>query len=373
MASLWKNPRSKFFIACFTDSKGRRLKRSTKSTDKKAALKIANKFEEESRAKRTARQARQVLADIYKELSGEESASMTVKEFFASFIEGKKLEIGPATLDYYKGHSKRLQAWLGDRAGVDISEITKQEITAYRNAVAGQAGTRTTNNTLKAVKAFFAAARKEGLLIDDPAADVDTIKDRSESTRRPFTLDELRAVLAEADDEWKSMIRFGFFTGQRLSDIATLTWQNIDTAKNEIRLVTRKTGRRQNLPLPASLVAHIAGMTTADDPKAPLHPKAAALIQAQGRAAPLSKAFATILEAAGLRTEKDGQKTGARTAYELSFHSLRHTATSILKEAGIPQSVVMDFIGHDSADVSAGYTHTGREALEKAAAAFPAL
>jgi integrase len=373
MASIWKNPRSKYFIACFTDGKGRRLKRSTKTTDKKQAMKLATKFEEESVAKRTAKQARQVLSDIYKSLSGEEAASKTVQDFFASFIEGKKLEVGPASLDYYKGHAKRFAAWLGPRADVDIAEITKSEITAYRNAVAGHAGTRTTNNTLKAVKAFFSAARKEGLLIEDPAADVDGIKDRSESNRRPFTLEELRLVVAEANEEWKSMIRFGFYTGQRLSDIATLTWENIDTKKNKIRLVTRKTGRHQNLPLPASLVEHIAGMVAPDDPRAPLHPKAAGLIKAQGRAAPLSKAFAGILEAAGLRTEKDGQKTGARMSYELSFHSLRHTATSILKEAGIPQSVVMDFIGHDSADVSAGYTHTGEEALVKAAAAFPAL
>ena len=45
----------------------------------------------------------------------------------------------------------------------------------------------------------------------------------------------------------------------------------------------------------------------------------------------------------------------------------------LFRRSGDPQSVVMDFIGHDSADVSHGYTHTGREALEKAAAAFPIL
>ena len=74
------------------------------------------------------------------------------------------------------------------------------------------------------------------------------------------------------------------------------------------------------------------------------------------------------------RSFKDCAEAGhARAKYELSFHSLRHTATSLLKNAGIPQSVVMDYIGHDSADVSHGYTHTGREALEKAAAAFPVL
>ena len=105
-------------------------------------------------------------------------------------------------------------------------------------------------------------------------------------------------------------------------------------------------------------------MTVGDDPKAPLHPKAAAVLKAGGRSGPLSKAFASLLEAAGLRIAAAAEKGDARAKYELSFHSLRHTATSLL---------VMDYIGHDSADVSHGYTHTGREALEKAAAAFPVL
>ena len=56
-------------------------------------------------------------------------------------------------------------------------------------------------------------------------------------------------------------------------------------------------------------------------------------------------------------------------ASQLSFHSLRHTAVSLLKDAGIPQAAVQELIGHDSEQMSALYTHVGREALEKAAAA----
>ena len=113
-------------------------------------------------------------------------------------------------------------------------------------------------------------------------------------------------------------------------------------------------------------------MTAGDDPRAPLHPVAAAIVE-KGRAGPLSKSFGDLLEAAGLRVHAAAEAGNARARYPLSFHSLRHTATSLLKAAGVPQSVVMDYIGHDSADVSHGYIHTGREAMEKAAAAFPTL
>ena len=91
MASLWKHPQSKYFTACWTDANGRRMKRSTKTTDKKLADKLARQFEQESRAKRTAKQARRVLADIYRDLSGEELPAVTVREYFTGYVERKRL------------------------------------------------------------------------------------------------------------------------------------------------------------------------------------------------------------------------------------------------------------------------------------------
>jgi len=57
----------------------------------------------------------------------------------------------------------------------------------------------------------------------------------------------------------------------------------------------------------------------------------------------------------------------------LSFHALRHTAVSLLKDAGIPEAVVMELVGHDSEAMSAHYTHVGTEALAKAVAALPKI
>jgi len=43
----------------------------------------------------------------------------------------------------------------------------------------------------------------------------------------------------------------------------------------------------------------------------------------------------------------------------------------LLKDAGIPEGVVMELVGHESKAMSAHYTHVGAEALEKAVAALP--
>jgi integrase len=66
-------------------------------------------------------------------------------------------------------------------------------------------------------------------------------------------------------------------------------------------------------------------------------------------------------------------RDGKRQRNELSFHCLRHTAVTLLKEAGVPQAVTMALIGHDSPEISQHYTHVGDEALKKACATLPAL
>ena len=46
---------------------------------------------------------------------------------------------------------------------------------------------------------------------------------------------------------------------------------------------------------------------------------------------------------------------------------------TVLKDAGIPEGVVMELVGPDSKSMSAHYTHVGVEALEKAVAALPEI
>ena len=58
---------------------------------------------------------------------------------------------------------------------------------------------------------------------------------------------------------------------------------------------------------------------------------------------------------------------------DISFHSLRHSAVSLLKDAGIPDAVIMELVGHDSAAMSARFTSIGKESLAKAQEAMPAL
>jgi integrase len=318
---------------------------------------------------------RRVITQLHREITGEEVSQTSLRNFVDEWLERKTPEIAGSTRAFYRNAADKFLRFLGDVADVDVTEITRDHVTRFRNEEAKRFAPKTVNHEVKFLRMIFRAARRDAVVSDDPAEFVDTIRKGRTGIRRPFTIPELKAVLGVADDEWRSMVLFGLYTGQRLSDVAMLTFENIDLRRGEIRLVSRKTGRNLILPIAASLGRHIETLSSNDDPAGPLHPRAYAIVANQGKSGHLSNQFADLLAQAGLRRKKPHRKNlnGAREprGSELSFHCLRHTAVSMMKDAGIPAAVVMELVGHDSEQMSHVYTHVGTEALQKAADSLP--
>ena len=68
MASIAKHPQSRYWTACFRDQHGRQRRVSTKETDRKQALRIAQEYEKAVRTKRSLRQTLAVLARLHEEV-----------------------------------------------------------------------------------------------------------------------------------------------------------------------------------------------------------------------------------------------------------------------------------------------------------------
>lgn len=385
MASLRKNPRSPYWIACFSLPDGRRTNRSTSveavPRNRKAAQKIADKYEEAARGKVTETQARKVIGDIYEILHGSTLPSATVDAFLGEWGDNLGIRgVGESTARAYRQASRDFLTFLGERRGTDIAQISRQEISRFRDHVAKRTTASTANKQLKYLRVAFNKARQDGLIPTSPAADVPIIRIRgdAQTERRPFTLDELTRILALSSDEWRGIVLFGFYTGQRLGDIVRLTWEGVDLVRGEFRFVTRKTGRRMALPIAKPLASYLAALPARDAADAPLFPKAFEVAIGHTSLSTLSQQFYAILRSAGLvdvdRTKgpKDRLGSGRRRARQvnaISFHSLRHTATSLLKSAGVAEAVARDIIGHESEAISREYTHieadVKRAALDK--------
>lgn len=380
MASLRRKEKSKFWFACFTLKDGTRTQRSTKTADRKRAQKIADQFEDAARNEMTARQVQRVISELYRDITGDALHFPTVREHFQSWLERKKPEIAPTSYHSYSRKSQDFLSWLGGRADRQITFITRNDVVAFRNAELERISPQTVNDEIKWLRMVFKTARDDGQIQENPVDGVRPARKTAPGSRRAFTLPELRRVIERSDDEWRSLIYFGLYTGQRLGDLARLTWQNVDLERDEIRFVTRKTRRQMIIPIASPLRARIEKLPAGEDPRQPLHPRAFASVEKSGKVSTLSRQFYELLSDAGLTTPKVHRaleaspgRSGRRGQSEISFHALRHTATSLMKNAGISATTVQDIIGHESAAISAHYTHVDEDTKRRAIAALPKI
>jgi integrase len=322
-----------------------------------------------------------VIADLYRDITGEHLVFPTVREYFDAWVARKKPETAPSTYRFYHDKAQRFLNWLGNRGDQQIALLTREDILAFRAAELERVSPRSVNHAIKFLRMVFKTAKEDGKYHDEnPAVGVKVAKLRDENRRRGFTIPEIKRVLKTANYEWRSLIFFGLYTGQRLGDLARLTWQNVDLDRDEIRFVSRKTGRTMIIPIAPPLREQIEKIPAGDDPHQPLHPRSFASVKNSGRTNTLSRQFRELLADAGLATPKAHRTTenapgrdGPRELSQISFHSLRHTATSLMKNAGINASVVMDIIGHESEAISAHYTHIDEDTKRRAIAKLPRI
>jgi len=311
--------------------------------------------------------AREVIAqgvsDIFTTANVESLPSASIKSWCETWTEAKAIETEESTHARYNRVIERFTDFLGEAKNKrDLSTLQASDIARFRDREAKELSRSNANLSVKVLRICLGEAVRQGLLAVNPAVRVKLLKSTAESKRRAFTLDEIKRVLKACGDdtEWRGLVLFGLYLGQRLGDLAKLTWRAVNLDSGEIAFTTRKTGRRIVLPLVQPLADYLASLPASDNPNAFIFPRAASA----KRTASLSNQFRDLLVAAGLVEPRPrGHKsTGkgrnqAREASEISFHSLRHSAVTMLKAAGVSDFIAREIVGHESAAVSRQYTH----------------
>ena len=129
---------SQYWTACFRDQNGRQRRISTKETNNKKALKIAEEFERAAKTKRTLKQVQNVLDRLHEEVSGERAVRATFRTYLNDWLMAKKAETASSTMDFYQTSLRKFVQFLGQRADEFIGEITKQDVEAFRHSLVGQ-------------------------------------------------------------------------------------------------------------------------------------------------------------------------------------------------------------------------------------------
>jgi integrase len=362
----------------------RRVFRSTRTAKESEAREICRAWHKASLKARSsaglsAEFAREIIAqgvaDVFLHANAERLDRATLRAWCDRWLEAKAIETEASTHDRYRRIVEHFLTFLGEvKSKRDLSALQATDVARFRDSEAKELSRSTANLGVKVLRICLGEAVRQGLLAVNPAVRVKLLKSSQESKRRAFTLSEIKRILKACGDdaEWRGLVLFGLYLGQRLGDLAKLTWRAVNFESGEIAFTAKKTGRRIVLPLVQPLTDYLASLPASDDANAFIFPNAASA----KRTGTLSNQFREFLVDAGLVEPRTYENTGKGRSQshkmgEISFHSLRHSAVTFLKAAGVSDALAREVVGHESAAISRQYTHLSTEDLRGAMQRVP--
>jgi integrase len=367
--------RSPYWIACYTDSTGRRLKKSTKLTNKKKALEVALSLEHGEHLARsgafTEARLRELFEQTLERVIGAPVEHYTV-EGWLNWWHERKAKARPASAERYGQVVRDFLKSLGPRAQLPLEHIADKDILTFRTAeIKRGVSNKTANLAVKIISMAFHDALRQGKIKFNPCVGLDALDEESVE-REPFTPDEVRKLIKAATGDWQRAIAFGYYTGARLGDVANMLASAIDWNKRVISFTPKKTRRGKKvlrIPLHPELEKQL--LKSPGVGNAPLFSALAG--RRTGGAHGLSAEFAAIMRKAGVHGEVVRHTANGRSNTTKSFHSLRHSFNSALANAGVARELRQVLTGHASERMNEAYTHRELEMVRGAISVIPPI
>lgn len=346
--------------------RGTQRRESSESSDREQALKLLNRR----------------LKEIWAERRGLEAfipnaEKVRLDDLLDELEKAYKLEGGRA-IAQFRSHLKPVREAFGDMRAV---AVTAQRVDEYidRRLEEGKAAA-TINKETQLLTQVFNLGIKRNRVLRGPH-----IRKLPENNARSgfFEQREFDAVVTHLPDYLRDFARFGYLSGWRKSEIASLTWADVDrgAAVIELRGEHSKNGRARKLALEGELAEILERRfasreyKTADGDHVGL---SVHVFHFEGSViGDFRKAWASACRAAGLLKPKlgkngepvmetvDGQKRIVMV-HALIFHDLRRTAVRNMVRAGVPETVAMAISGHRTRAVFDRYNITSDEDLRQA-------
>jgi integrase len=165
-----------------------------------------------------------------------------------------------------------------------------------------------------------------------------------------------RIVSASESPVLSSIVQFALETAMRRSEIAGMTWGQVDLKRRTVTLLETKNGEKRIVPLSSEAVRILAGLPRRIDGNV------------WGMASDsITQAFIRAVSRAQKAYEKSFEEKRENPdplfLVDLTFHDLRHEATSRFFEKGLNPMQVAAITGHKTLQMLKRYTHLKAEDL----------
>ena len=338
MASIRKKPNSKYWYACYDQKDGQRTQVSTKSTDRKVALRVALQYEDAVREARLGvlveSSARKNIDKIYELAVGTPIRFYSIEGWLNWWLENKVKSKSSGTAARYKSSVKSFLGSIGTRATLEIRHLSPSDVEIYVNKlIASGKSNRTVNVDVKTINSAFNLAKKNGYIDVNPFNSFDSLP---------------------AGESIDMYIK-----------IPLMRFQEIKKQQKHRREIV--------MPLHPKLVYYLSNLKPGKSSDY-IFPKLQPI--GTGGNSGLSQSFRRILVNAEIVAElyqKKKEGTVGRTVSPYSFHSLRHSFKTELANKGVAADVRDVLSGHAKPSVAEGYVHRDTSVLMDAIKLLPDL
>lgn len=230
------------------------------------------------------------------------------------------------------------------RHDADIESITVREAARFLNEQNASRGGNAANGDRKNLCAWWTWAQEtQGVTRACPFKAVKRFAE-DRTPRHVPSADDLKRVMAVADDETNTFLLTMLHTAARVGELLRLKWSDVDMERRTVCLGTRK---RAN----GSLEHDIVPMTTELRDRLTDHRRTARSVYVFCR--PDGQPYTQRIHLMGRLCKRAG-------VTEFGFHGIRHLSASMLDAAGVELSVIQAILRHKSATTTARYLHSLR-------------
>jgi integrase len=131
----------------------------------------------------------------------------------------------------------RFIGWLG--GDVPVEQITRKLTNDYLLHVAGDEGNKNANRHLKDLSALFAWAVRHEIVPRNPCVGIERFPEDPFVKYVPPARD-IEAVILAADPDETDLLEFLYYTGARIGEVCSATWEAVNFEREDITLWTRK-------------------------------------------------------------------------------------------------------------------------------------
>lgn len=273
-------------------------------------------------------------------------------------------DLSMSTIEHYKGISLVFMDYLQQRKIESTMNITMDTCNSYLKTLAGYSF-KTIEQNVCGIRHFLRFLYSTGMLSADYAVKIH-MPAVSKSAKIPsaWKLDELKAMLSAIDRNSPigkrdyAMILLACILGLRIGDIKNLRFHNFNWENKKLSLIQHKTHKPLTLPMPDAVGWAVIDYIKNGRPQYyetdHVFLKHMPPFDPIGNENHMQQQLVRYMRKAGI---------DQRTKKHSGFHSLRHSAGSMLLEMETPLPVITDILGHSNSDVTAVYLKTDLQKL----------